>query len=258
MSEPVLAKVEIEETAATIAADREYVGHAVDAMKAARLEIERQIRRDDFFLTTLEPYAAPAGCTPIIRRMCDASRAAGVGPMATVAGAVAQVALEAMTYRGCTHAWVDNGGDIALVLRSPVTVEVFSQPGAREALALEIEPTDGIVGACTSSGRLGHSISLGDADASVVIAHDALLADALATAIGNRVKDAPSLKTCFDDFKDVEGLIAGIVLRNGDVAMYGKVPRILEVEHNQERITSHSRMTSPRYLGRANQAEVRA
>lgn len=252
MSEFVLAKVEIQETAATIAAGREFLGFAVDAMKAARLEVERQIRRDDFFLTTMEPYDPPAEATRIVTRMCDASRAAGVGPMATVAGAIAQEALEAMVSNGCAHAWVDNGGDIAMTLQEPVTVEVFSEPGAKHALGLEIEPTEGIIGLCTSSGRLGHSISFGDADASVVIAKDALLADALATAIGNHVTDKASLKTCFEEFRQVNGFTAGVVLRDGGVAMYGKVPKISEVEHSPERVTAHSKMSSPRYIGHAD------
>jgi ApbE superfamily uncharacterized protein (UPF0280 family) len=259
MSELVLAKVEIEETAATIAAERQYVDQAVIAIKAARREVERQIRRDDFFLTTLDPFDPPTGCAEIVRRMCDSSRAAGVGPMATVAGAVAQAALEAMVSKGCRHGWVDNGGDIALILERPVTVEVFSQPGAKDALALQVEPTGSILGLCTSSGRLGHSISLGDADASVAIAADALLADALATAIANRVIDGTSLRTCFDDFRETRGFEAGFVIRDGEVAMFGKVPRILEVEHNPERVTVHSRMAPSRYMGHAiYETEVRA
>jgi len=253
MSEFVLAKLEIEETAATIAADRDYIGHAVDAMKSARLDIERMIRRDDFFLTTLEPYDPPADCPTVIERMCRASRIAGVGPMATVAGAVGQVAVEAMAAHGCSHGWVDNGGDIAMVLNEPVTVEVFCQPGARTALALQIGPTGGeIIGICTSSGRLGHSISFGDADASVVIAKDAILSDALATAIGNRVVDDSSLKTCFDGFTEAPGFRAGLVLRDGAVAMAGKVPKMTEVEHNPERVTAHSKMASPRFIGTAS------
>lgn len=250
MSDFVLTKLEIEETAATIAAERQFVEFAVDAIKAARLDIERQIRRDDFFMTTLEPYEPESGGSRVIGRMCEASKAAGVGPMAAVAGAIAQEALEAMVSQGCSHGWVDNGGDIALVLESPVTVEIFSDPGSRNAVGLELEPTSGTVGVCTSSGRLGHSISFGDADAAVAIAKNAYLADALATAIGNIVKDSPSMERCFDGFKHLGDFTGGLVLRDGDVAMYGKLPRIVTIEHNPERITAHSKMSSPKFLGK--------
>ena len=90
MSEFVVAKVEIEETAATIAAEMDYLEAAVDAIKSARAKIEQQIRRDDFFLTTLEPYETPKDGSPVVKRMCAAAKLAGVGPMATVAGTIAQ------------------------------------------------------------------------------------------------------------------------------------------------------------------------
>ncbi|HEX9908589.1 MAG TPA: UPF0280 family protein [Thermoplasmata archaeon] len=249
MSEFVLAKVEIEETAATIAADRTYLPLAVDAIKQARRDIERHIRKDRFFLTTLEPYDLHDGASDTVMRMCKASKAAGVGPMATVAGAIAQVSLEAMVRAGCRHGWVDNGGDVALILEKPVTLEVFSQPGADTATILELEPTSAVEGICTSSGRLGHSISFGNSDATVSIAKDAILADALATAIGNRVRDQSSLATCFDDFKSIDGFIGGLVLIDGKAAMYGTLPRIVEGEHNPDRVTAHTMMASSKYLG---------
>lgn len=249
MSEFVHAKVEIDETAATIAADRQYIDFAVDAIKAARMDIERQIRRDGFFMTTLEPYDLPAGSPKVLGRMCDAARAVGVGPMATVAGGIAQEALEAMVARGCSHGWVENGGDIALVIEHPITVEVFSSPGSQYSVGLGLEPTDGMAGVCTSSGRLGHSISFGDADAAVAIATNAYLADALATAIGNMVNDRTSMERCFDRFKHLDEFIGGLVLRDGETAMYGRLPRIVEIEHNPDRVTAHTRMASSKYLG---------
>ena len=244
----VHAKVEIAETAATIAAEGRFVEPAVDAIKAARREIERQVRRDQFFLTTLEPYT-PDDPGPVVKRMCEAAEAAGVGPMATVAGAVAQVALEAMAAQGCCHGWVDNGGDVALVLDKPATMEVFHEPGSKNAFGLELVPTDGAIGICASSGRLGHSISLGDADVALAIADSAILADALATAIGNRVHGPSSLSTCFDPFKGVRGMTAGLAMVDGEVAMHGRLPELVEVEHSPERLTVHSRMPSQCYSG---------
>lgn len=237
----VHAKVEIAETAATIAAEGRYIEAAVDAIRAARMEVERQVRRDRFFLTTLEPYT-PADPSPTVRRMCEAAGLAGVGPMAAVAGAVAQAGLEAMVAQGCTHGWVDNGGDVALVLDRPVTVEVFHEPGAKSAFGLNLGPTGGMLGVCTSSGRLGHSISFGDADAAVAIADSAVLADTLATAIGNMVHGAASLAACFGPFASVPGLIGALAMADGEVAFHGNIPEIVEVEHSPERLTAHSKM----------------
>lgn len=237
----VHAKVEIGETAATIAAEGRFIEAAVDALKAARKEVERQVRTDPFFLTTMEPYT-PSSPGPVVRRMCEASAVAGVGPMATVAGAVAQVALEAMVERGCDHGWVDNGGDVALVLNAPATMEVFHEPGAETAFGLRLEPAQGIIGVCTSSGRLGHSVSLGDSDVALAMADSAFLADALATAIGNRVQNTASLATCFGPFRQVKGLLGALAMVDGEVAIHGKLPELVEVEHSRERLTVHSRM----------------
>ncbi len=242
MSGLASCRLEIGETAATIAAEPRHIPSAVGAIADARAEIERQIAADPFFLTTFEPYdrrlVATGGVT---ERMCGAAEAAGVGPMATVAGAVAEAALEAMVRNGCDHGWVDNGGDIALLLSRPTVVEVFSGSG-QGGFGLEVGPTDGTIGICSSSGKLGHSISLGSADASVVIATSATLADALATAIGNRVRTAEDLRTCFDRFEDADGFVGAIVVLDGDVGIAGRVPKVVEVEHNHDRLTVHSTM----------------
>lgn len=254
----VHAKVEIAETAATIAAEGRFVEAAVDAIKAARREVERQVRRDPFFLATLEP-CTPADAAPTVARMCAAAALAGVGPMAAVAGAVAQAGLEAMVAQGCTHGWVDNGGDVALVLDTPVTMEVFHEPGARTAFGLRLEPAECMFGVCTSSGRLGHSISLGDADVTVAIADSAVLADALATAIGNRVRGRESLAACFDPFKGVPGMVGGLAMFDGEVAVHGRLPELVEVEHSPERLTAHSKMPAACYSCSSHPAqEVRS
>ncbi len=256
MSEFVLAKVEIEETAATIAAERQYLAAAVEAIKAARVQIERQIRRDRFFLTTLEPYEPDPSSPSVIKRMCGAANKAGVGPMASVAGAIAQEAMEAMVSKGCTHGWVDNGGDISLRLEEPATLEVFGNPGTGSAYALELERASQIMGICTSSGALGHSLSFGNADVALVMAEDAVLADALATALGNAVVDPASLAGCFDRIKMVDGFIAGLAMIDGRTATCGKLPKVVEVEHNPERMTTHSRMSSARYTGAGTEAKA--
>ncbi|UCE81287.1 MAG: UPF0280 family protein [Methanobacteriota archaeon] len=244
MSDFTTTRFEIGDTAVTIAADAIHVPHAVDAILNARAEIERKISKDPFFLTTFEPYECARTDGEAVRRMCEASRAAGVGPMAAVAGAIAQAGLEAMAANGCGHGWVDNGGDIALVLEKPAIIEIYSEPGASEAAALEMEPEGEIVGVCSSSGRLGHSISLGESNVSVAIGDSAVLADAVATAIGNGIRREEDLETCHEPFRHLRGLRGGLVMFDDSVSMWGRVPRIVEVEHNPYRITAHSRMSA--------------
>jgi ApbE superfamily uncharacterized protein (UPF0280 family) len=179
--------------------------------------------------------------------------------MATVAGTIAQEALEAMVAAGCVHGWVDNGGDVAALLEEPTTVEVFSEPGSKSAYALELDPTGAPIGVCTSSGRLGHSISFGNADVAVVIAEDAVLADALATAVANRVRSPDDLANCFDGFASIPGMIGGLTMCDGSVATCGRIPKLIEVDHNPERMTIHSKMSSSKFIGHEEQrSEVRS
>ena len=235
------AKLEIDETAVTIAAEAGYISRALDAILRTREDVQRQISTDPFFLTTFEPYDCDCVTSDTIQRMCDASRAVGVGPMATVAGTIAQAGLEAMVAAGCKHGWIDNGGDVALLIDRPVTIEIFCEPRAHRAFALRIDPLGEVLGVCASSGRVGHSISLGESDVAVAVADSAVLADAMATALGNNVRSDTSLDRCFNPFKHVKGFGGGLVMLDGDVGMWGNIPRIVEVEHDPRRITVHSK-----------------
>jgi len=243
------AKFEVDETAVTIVADQQFISQAVEGILHARADIERQIADDPFFLTTFEPYDRGQAANETTRRMCEASEAVGIGPMACVAGAVAQAGLEAMVANGCRHGWVDNGGDIALIVEEPTTIEVFSgsAPGTRDAIAFEMEALGKVMGVCSSSGKLGHSISLGESDVSVAIADSAVLADAMATAMGNAVQRGRGLETAFAAVSGVNGFIGGLVMLDGAVGITGDMPDIVETEHNLHRMTAHSRMSSIAY-----------
>ena len=91
---------ELRETAVTIVADERYVPEAKRSIFESRRVLEQFIAEDPFFRSTLEPYREGEGAPKLIGRMCDAARAANVGPMAAVAGAVAEAAVEAMVSAG--------------------------------------------------------------------------------------------------------------------------------------------------------------
>jgi len=252
-------RAQVGETAATIVSEGGHFAAALEAMKDARRQVQREISANQFFLTSLEPVDCSPTAGPVPRGMCEAARLAGVGPMAAVAGAVAHAALDAMMRQGCEHGWVDNGGDVALVLREPITLEVFSDPLAKETIALELEPAGRRISVCSSSGRLGSSISLGDSDVALAIAESGCLADALATAIGNRVRNRDSLRSCFRPFEGIDGFIAGLAMIDGAAAIHGDLPRVVQAAHSSARLTSHTCMSSPRYVGPScPQREVRA
>ncbi len=221
---------EIEETAVTIVAEPEFVPVARESIFCTRETIKRFIRSDPIFLHTLEPYDPPTDAHPVIKRMCDASRKANVGPMATVAGIVAEEAVQAMIDRGARQAEVDNGGDIALFLTEPINVGLYAGESRLTGLGFRCEPRDDVFGICTSSGTVGPSISFGMSDAATVVSQDVTLADACATCLGNLVtsRDDNVLREALDRVCSIQGIEGALIVIGDSIAMKGTLPSLVE------------------------------
>lgn len=220
----------LKETFATLIAAERFLDLAAGTIAEARAAIETYIARRPRFRTSLEPLAVEREAPPLIRRMAAAATLAGVGPMAAVAGAIAQVTVEALAAAGCKHVIIDNGGDIVLFIDRPVTVGIFTGPAAVRNIALRCQPRPSIFSICTSSGTVGHSLSFGRADAATVIAGDGFLADAMATALGNRVKEktAAAIRGAIQAtlVPEVEGLL---VVAGSCLGLGGELPEIVRI-----------------------------
>ncbi|MGB8952093.1 MAG: UPF0280 family protein [Candidatus Aminicenantales bacterium] len=223
-------EIQIRETAATVIAEEAFIPLAEAEISRQRSLIEEFIRQDPQFRTSLEPYPVSSDAPAIVRRMAGAASRAGVGPMAAVAGAIAEFALNAMIRAGAAHAIVDNGGDIAMRLSRPATVGIFAGPAKIRNIGLRFQPRPGIVGVCTSSGTVGHSLSFGRADAATVIAGDVCLADAVATALGNAVreKNSAQIEEALNRFL-IDGVEGLLVIIDDLFAIAGRLPEIVEI-----------------------------
>lgn len=224
----VRKQVRLEETFATVIAETGFIKLAEQAIAAARNAIKAYIARQPRFRSALEPLPVGSAAPEVVRRMAAAAGRAGVGPMAAVAGAIAQSAVEAVVAAGASHVVVDNGGDIVLAIDRPVTVGIFTGAAPIRDIALRFEPRPGIFTVCTSSGTVGHSLSFGRADAATVVAADGFLADAMATALGNRIRTGAEMeieKAIQASLIDgVEGLL---VIANGRLGLGGTLPEIV-------------------------------
>lgn len=217
-------RVTVEETDLLIRARTDLAGPATDAVRACRAQIEDYIARDPDFATTLEPHPV-TGAPDIVRKMADAGRAAGVGPMAAVAGAVAQFVGEELR----THSpevIVENGGDLYIDVAKQIRVGMYAGKSPFTGrLALLIAPEKTPMGMCTSSGTVGHSLSFGEADAVTVISRSAAVADAYATAYANKINapgDVDAVLALGEAAPDVLGLlvIIGATLGSwGDITL---------------------------------------
>jgi len=229
------AHFEVGETAVTVVSDEEYIGVAEKAIFEAREIIQRKIADDPFFGTTYDPYPS-SDEDELIERMCQASIIAGVGPMAGVAGAVAYHAVKRMKEAGAKFAIVENGGDIALLIDRDVTVGIFQNDERFRGLALSIPKREGIFGICSSSGKIGPSVSLGNTGISTVFSDDVILADACATALGNMIKEGSEEEMSYavESIGRIDCVKGCLCISNGRMAMYGEVPQLVRSDGGGE------------------------
>ncbi|MCL2890526.1 MAG: UPF0280 family protein [Methanomassiliicoccaceae archaeon] len=224
------------QTAVTIIAEPEYIKIAKDAVFDARSQIESKISGDPFFKTTYEAYEASKNDGIVVKRMCSASVKASVGPMAAVAGAIAEYAVEKMIAAGSKYAVVDNGGDIALFTDRESVVGLYANVNGKR-LSLRIPETKKIVGICSSSASVGPSVSLGGSEISTVISDDVALADACATLLGNLVKGNDDLAGSLETVCGIEGVTGCLAYCGGKMAMCGNIPELVTSEANDDLIT---------------------
>ncbi len=222
----------LKETQCTIISDkRQGVQAAIESIKHSREELEIYIAANPKFLYTLKPYPAPE--KPLVAKMmAEAAEKAGVGPMAAVAGVIADLAVGDMTRVGCEVAVVEDGGEISARSNVPVDVAVAAgnEPLSRR---FGFRLTEFPIGIATSSGRFSHALSFGDAEAATVFCRNASLADAVATAVGNVVKGEDAgegIKAGINRGMSIQGVEGVLIIFKGRVGMAGKIPGMIKVK----------------------------
>lgn len=231
-------RFQLRETIATISAFKQAeIEAAKESIRRERSFLEEFISKDSFFMLTLEPYDRPLeGAPEIVRIMAEAGAAFGIGPMSAVAGTISRLALDAMIDAGAAFAIVENGGDIAILNDRTVNIGIYAGESPIRDIALEVAPRDEPFGICTSSGTVGPSISFGSADAATVVAKDAALADAAATALGNAVTSDGPLEECFAAV-DRSGVEGALVIRGHEMAMWRDLPPVRRARMRTDIIT---------------------
>ncbi len=218
--------ITVKETNLNIQAKTNLTEKAVKSVLMCRNYIEIYIKLHPEFATSLTPIQRPESAPEIIYSMIEASCLAGVGPMATVAGAVAEVTGKSLL-TDSNEVLVENGGDIFVKSNTDTVFTVYAGNSPFSmTTGLLIKKRDTPYGLCTSSGTLGHSKSFGSADAAVILSDSCFLADAAATALGNRIKKASDIKDAIDAGKAIPG-IQGIVIIKGDhIGLWGAIKLI--------------------------------
>ncbi len=213
--------VTVKETDLQIWAAQNLEAEATRAVLTHRGYLESYIQSCPDFLKTLTPWHKDGPAPRIITDMIQASILSQVGPMAAVAGAMAeQVGRFLMPYS--PEVIVENGGDIFMKITQPATIGVFAGKSPLSMrMGIRFEPTAEPFAVCTSSGTIGHSLSHGRADAVCIVSCSGALADAAATAIGNLVKTPSDIQKAIAFGKTIAGLCGIIVIIRDKIGLWG-------------------------------------
>jgi ApbE superfamily uncharacterized protein (UPF0280 family) len=188
-----------------------------------RAQLEQYIGKNPDFHTSLKPLYVPETAPLIVKAMAEAGTKANVGPMAAVAGAIAEfVGKELLEFT--PEIIIENGGDIFMKVNTPRIIGIYAGNSPLTGkLGLEISPQETPLGICTSSGTVGHSLSFGNADAVVAVAQSATLADAAATAVCNLVKKPADINQAIEAAQRIGGLKGVVIIMGGDIGVWGSL-----------------------------------
>lgn len=192
--------------------------------------LEEYIHRHPDFLKSLVPVELISDAPDVAHRMARAAKLVGVGPMAAVAGVMAQLSAQAAIGAGAREVIVENGGDIYLLATGPVTVSIYTGGGElSEQLGLSLNTQDTPISICSSSGQMGHSMSLGRCDLATVVSKDAALADAAATQAANLVTKIEDIELALKRIAAIDGIDGLIIVKDKKIGLAGKLPPLVKL-----------------------------
>jgi len=222
-------QVRVKETDLYLRATRDLSENARQSVLLHRYHIEGYILGHPDFIRSLTPVPPDEFAPPIVRRMIRAGQTAGVGPMAAVAGAMAEAVGEDLLGES-PEIMVENGGDIFLACSRETRVGIFAGNSPLSLRVGLVVPAAGHPwGVCTSSGTVGPSLSFGRADAVCILSPSASLADAAATAVGNLVGTPGDLEKGLQKAKAIEGVSGAVIILGEKLAAWGEI-KLVEIK----------------------------
>ena len=220
---------------------------------AERKLLERYIARHPEFQSALVPVVLLEDAPEVARRMAAAADLTGLGPMASVAGTLAQLGVEAAMAEGCREAIIENGGDIFIHSDTVVTIGIYAGNNAiGNRLAFRIAPEDLPLSLCSSSSKMGHSLSFGQCDLATVVAKDGALADSAVTLVCNLIRSEKDLTPVLNDVGTIVGIDGIFAVKNSKIGMWGKLPELVRNQDaaTQDKITRDLRSDFKRNVER--------
>lgn len=196
---------------------------SLSKIKELRKKLDDYIRTEPFFKKSLNPFQPGETAPAEAMEMAQAAAKAGIGPMSTVAGLFArEIGNEINQNFSVNELVIENGGDFFSLLKNDIVFSVFAGDSIlSERIGLKITPETSPLGICTSAGTVGPSLSYGKADAVVVISEDVLVADAFATALGNKVKSPNDVEKVINQAEKHPEILSLLIICEDKIGVRG-------------------------------------
>ena len=216
-------EVIVKETDLLVSAERDLSRETRESVLKYRYQLETYVSMNPEFEKSLIPLEEDPGVPEIVEEMIRTSRLANVGPMAAVAGAIAESVSKDLL-KLSREVIVENGGDIYLVASKERTIGIYAGDSPYSLkLGITVHPEETPLGVCTSSGTVGHSLSFGKADAVCILSKSAALADVAATSVGNIVRGKKDIELGLERGKEIEGVLGTLIIMEDKIGVWGNI-----------------------------------
>jgi ApbE superfamily uncharacterized protein (UPF0280 family) len=216
-------EVIVKETDLLVRAESDLSKEARDSVLTYRHQLETYIAMNPGFQKSLVPLPEDPYAPEIVKQMIQTSQWAGVGPMATVAGAMADLVSRDLL-KLSKEVIVENGGDIYLASSRERTIGIYAGDSPLSLkIGIVISPEETPLGVCTSSGTVGPSLSFGKANAVCILSKSAALADAAATAVGNVVKEKKDVSSGLGRAREIDGVLGILIIVEEKMGVWGRI-----------------------------------
>lgn len=197
---------------------------SLEFVKRKRKQLDDYIRKDSLFLKTLKPHSSKKSAPKIVKLMAEAAGEAGVGPMASVAGAFSEYLGEYLMGLGARKLIVENGGDLFVSGFEELNLGIYAGESVfSDKIGLKVTLNKSRYGICTSAGTFGHSLSLGNADMVTIISRDPMYSDALATATANRIQTKDDVDQAIEDLKGNQKISGAVIIKDDKLGAFGNL-----------------------------------
>jgi uncharacterized protein len=188
--------------------------------RAAALSFWEQLQayalRNPEIRTSKRPLALPDDAPAIVREMAQVGRAAGVGPMYSFQGALADHVGRFLA-RSAAEVTVSCGGDYFILGKKRQKLTVLRRPDGA-TIAVVVPPRQGGVGISTNLGR-----GRAHMDGLAVLASSCMLADAAAAGVQAILAKRDGFSLALDYLKKIPNMFGAVVILGERIGMAGGV-----------------------------------